>query len=238
MPEGRHLRRFHRGLYGLNPRGLGEHSGKNVSDVEKGSHQKHFLNAFVLPFDGDQPDDHGTDRHGDVPGDAEQLHASGNADKFADDVSEICNQNADHHEEGNAQAVFFPDQIAQALARDRSHAGAHLLHYDQGDRGRDHGPQEHVAELRAGLRIGQDAIGIVVNIRGDDARPHDGEEHQEPELPTSQEFHAHRPQGRSNWRNRTTRINAESIVWIYQFAELRNFFAKLPVRLGRLQNRS
>src|SRR5208282_2280485 len=225
LPEGGHLWRLDGGLDGLDPGRLGQHSGKYISDVEERSRQEDFLNALVLPFDCDEPDDHGADRHCDVLGDSEQPHASHDADKLAYDVSKIGDQNAEHHKEGNPQAVFFPDQIAQPLAGHRSHAGAHLLHYDQGDCSRDHGPQEHVAELRAGLRIGQDAVGIVVDIRGDEARSYYGKKQQEPELPTSQEFHARRPQAQSNWRNRTIRINAECDVWIDEFAKLVKFFA-------------
>ena len=106
-------------------------------------------------------------------------------DKFGDDVAEIRNQNPEHHQERDPQAEFFADQIAQSFAGNRPHAGAHLLHHDQGDRNRDHRPQQHVAELRAGLRIRQDAAGIVVDIRGDEARSYDGEKQQDPELPAS-----------------------------------------------------
>jgi hypothetical protein len=48
--------------------------------------------------------------------------------------------------------------------------------------------------LRARLRIHKDTAGIVVNIRGDEARPYDSKEQKEPELPTSQKFHARRSQ--------------------------------------------
>ena len=86
--------------------------------------------------------------------------------------------------------------------------------------------EQDVAELRAGLRIGQDAAGIVVDIRGDEARAYDGEEQQEPDLPASQEFHGRRPQRRSNWQNRTIRINAESGVWIGESAKLKSFLRR------------
>ena len=140
MLKGGQCRGLHRGLQGLNPRWLGQHSGKYVGDIEKRSRQEDLLHALVLAFDYDEPDDHGTDRHGDVLGDTEQFHASGNAGKLGDDVAEVRDQNTEHHEKRNSQAVFFADQIAQALARNRAHAGAHLLHYDQGDRNRDHRP--------------------------------------------------------------------------------------------------
>jgi hypothetical protein len=45
-------------------------------------------------------------------------------------------------------------------------------------------------ELRPGSRVGVDAIGIVVDIRGDKARSDYGEKQQQPGLPAFQESHA------------------------------------------------
>ncbi len=66
LSEGGHLWRFHRGLHSLNPCGLSEHSRKDISDVEKRRDQEDFLDALVLAFDCDEPDDHGADWHRDV----------------------------------------------------------------------------------------------------------------------------------------------------------------------------
>ena len=57
-----------------------------------------------------------------------------------------------------------------------AHARGHLLHHDEGDGGRDKRPQQGVAVLGAGLRVGQDAAGVVIDIGGDEARPDDREE--------------------------------------------------------------
>ena len=120
---------------------------------------------------------------------AEQFQAGRDADELRDDVAEVDDQNSDHHEERDAQAELLADQVAQAFAGDGAHAGAHFLHHDQRERDRDHGPKKKMSELGAGLRIGQDAAGIVVDVRGDKARPDDGEEQQDPGLPASQELH-------------------------------------------------
>ena len=40
-------------------------------------------------------------------------------------------------------------------------------------------------------RVGQDAAGIIVDVRGNESRPDYGKEQQDPDLPTSQEPHAH-----------------------------------------------
>ncbi len=46
-----------------------------------------------------------------------------------------------------------------------------------------------MSELGASLRVDQDATGIIVDIRGDKARPNDGKEQQDPGFPASQELH-------------------------------------------------
>jgi hypothetical protein len=54
--------------------------------------------------------------------------------------------------------------------------------------------------LGAGLRIRQDAVGIVVDIRGDEARAYYGKKEQNPDLPTSEEFHANSHRQKSDWQ--------------------------------------
>ena len=81
-------------------------------------------------------------------------------------------------EERDAEAELLADQIAQPLAGDRAHARRHLLHHDQRDGDRDHRPQQRVAELRAGLRVGEDAAGVVVDVGGDEARADHRQEQQ------------------------------------------------------------
>ena len=97
-----------------------------------------------------------------------------NTRKLAHDVAKVGEDQPNHHHEGDADSVFFPDQVAEALAGNGAHAGTHLLNHDQRDDGGQHGPQQQIAKLRAGGRIGPDAVGIVVDIRGDEARPHHG----------------------------------------------------------------
>ncbi len=52
--------------------------------------------------------------------------------------------------------------------------------HDQGKGDRDHGPEEKVSELRPGRRVGQDAAGIIVDIRCNKTRADDGKEQQNP----------------------------------------------------------
>ena len=63
----------------------------------------------------------------------------------------------------------------------------HLLHDDQRDRDRDHRPEQRVAELRARLRVGEDAAGVVVDVRRDEARADDGEQQHETRFPALEE---------------------------------------------------
>ena len=67
------------------------------------------------------------------------------------------------------------------FAGDGAHAGGHLLHDDEGDGGGDQGPQQRVAELGAGLRIGEDAAGIVIDVGGDEAGTEDGKNRRQTE---------------------------------------------------------
>ena len=86
-----------------------------------------------------------------------------------------------HGEEGDAQPELFADQVREPLAGDRAHARRHLLHHNQRDGGRDQRPEQGIAELGAGLRIGQDAAGIVVHVGGDEAGSHHREKGRQPE---------------------------------------------------------
>lgn len=51
-----------------------------------------------------------------------------------------------------------------------------------------------MAKLRAGSRVGVDAVSIVVDIRGDKTRADDGEKQQDPGLGTFQESHVRNSQ--------------------------------------------
>ncbi len=167
-----------------------QRSRENVSDIEERRCQENFLNALVLTFHHDQPNDHGTHRHSDVPRQAEQFEAGGDANKFRYHVAEVGDQNSEHHQKRDAQAELFADQIAQALAGHRAHAGGHLLHHDQRECDRDHGPEQKKSVLRAGLGIGEDAAGIVVDVGGDDPRSDYSQEQQGPASQSFQKSHA------------------------------------------------
>jgi hypothetical protein len=48
-----------------------------------------------------------------------------------------------------------------------------------------------MSKLGPGGRVGKDAAGIVIDVRGNKTRSDDGKKQQDPDLPTSQETHAH-----------------------------------------------
>ena len=116
--------RRHDGCFeSVQPGRLGQHSRDDVGDVKKRSRQKHFLHGLVLPLDHDQPDNHRTDGHRVVLAEAEQFQAARDSGKFRDHVAEIDDDQSDHHQERDAKAKLFANQVAQALAGDRAHAG-------------------------------------------------------------------------------------------------------------------
>ena len=98
-------------------------------------------------------------------------------------LPKLVTTSASISEERDAEAELLADQIAQPLAGDRAHARRHLLHDDQRDRDRNHRPQQRVAELRAGQRVGEDAAGVVVDVGRDEARADDGQHQHEPRAP-------------------------------------------------------
>ena len=105
------------------------------------------------------------------------------ADEFGDDVGVVDHDQQNHEDEGDAQAELFADEIAETFARNHAHAGAHLLHDDERDGDGNHGPEEGVAVLRAGLRVGEDAAGVVIDVGGNEAGTEHGQEEQDPDSP-------------------------------------------------------
>ncbi len=113
----------------------------------------------------------------------EQLQRAGDADELRDHVGVIDHHQQHHEHEGDAQAELFADKVAEALARDHAHASAHLLHHDERDGDGNHGPQQGVAVLRAGLRVGEDAAGVVIDIGGNESGTEHGQKKDDPDSP-------------------------------------------------------
>jgi len=70
-------------------------------------------------------------------------------------------------------------EVAQPHAGHGAEARRHLLHDDQRDRDRDERPEERVAVLGAGRRVGRDAAGVVAGVRRDEAGAEDAEKEEE-----------------------------------------------------------
>ena len=190
--ESRQSWRCYGGSQGIEPGRLRQYARNNVGDVEKRSGQENFLNGLVLPFDHDQPNNHRANRNGNVFRHAEQFHAAGDSGKLGNHVTEVADEDAQHHQEGDTQAVFFANQIAQPFAGHRAHAGAHLLNNNQGHCDRDHGPQEHVAELRL------DVIDQLLVVGRGGVDEHHFVADRLLVLPTSQESHVRSSRGLSH----------------------------------------
>jgi hypothetical protein len=107
-----------------------------------------------------------------------QVHRAGNADELRDHVGVVDHHQQHHQHKGEPQAELLADQVAQALAGDHAHAGAHLLHHDQRNGDGKDGPQQRIAVLRASLGVGEDAAGIVIDIGGDESGTENGQKQQ------------------------------------------------------------
>ena len=96
------------------------------------------------------------------------------------DVAEIGNAQDDHGDEGRAQTELFANQVGEPLAGHRAHPRRHFLNHDQRDGSGNQRPQQHVPELRAGLRISEDAARVVIDVGGNESGPEHGEKRQQP----------------------------------------------------------
>jgi hypothetical protein len=68
-----------------------------------------------------------------------------------------------------------------------------------------------MSELRPGGRVGQDAAGIIIDVRGNKSGSDYGKKQQDPDLPTFQQTHARISQTYEwNRLQRRNRINAGS----------------------------
>ncbi len=171
------------------PIGPRKHSGNDVCDIEKRCGEKDLFHALVVAFDHNQPDDGRRNGHADELGDVKKFHGAGHAGELRHYVGEVRRDQNQHHYKGDAQAIFFADQIAEAFAGARAHARGHLLHHNQRKSHGNDGPEKGVAELRAGERVGVDATGIIVNVGGNKSRADYCQKQQGLGLPALEPFH-------------------------------------------------
>ena len=152
--------------------------GDDVADVEPRRRAgRSSRRCAVGAAHDERPDDDRRQRHDDVtsrqPNSSRLLATPANS---ATTLPKLVTTSASISQERHAEAELLADQVAQPLAGDGAHARRHLLDDDQRDRDRDHRPQQRVAELRAGQRIGEDAAGVVVDVGGDEPGTDDREE--------------------------------------------------------------
>jgi hypothetical protein len=202
-----------------------QHSGDDVGDVKEGRTEKYLFDALVCAFHDDQPNDHGTNGNADVAMNAKQLQASSDAEEFGDHIAEIDDHERKHHEEGRANAKLFADKVAESLACGRAHARAHLLDHDQGDRDGQHGPEQRIPELRARLRVGEDAAGVVVHVGRDEAWADGGHEQQHLHPPARQyslRLHLSSAHIMSGFTSRMRSTPAETGSWLKSAGKKKN----------------
>ena len=111
------------------------------------------------------------------------MQRAGDTDELGDHVGVIDYDQQHHKDKGEAQAELLADKIAETLAGDHAHAGTHLLHHDERDGDGNHGPQKGVAVLRAGLRVGEDAAGVVIDISSNESGTENGQKEKDPDSP-------------------------------------------------------
>ena len=124
------MRRHKRGYQGIQPGWFRKYAGEDISHIEKGGHQENLFYRLVLPLHHDQPHDKRANRNRHKLRKPEQSQASRNARKLSYNVEEVQKKNPQHHKKRDAKPELLADQVAQALARDRSHARRDLLNHD------------------------------------------------------------------------------------------------------------
>ena len=179
------MRRLERGNKSFLPTRPRQHPRNDVGEVEKRRRQEDFFHALVGALYHQQPHHYGGNRHTHVAGNVEQLQTAGDSGELRNHVAEVGDDQPQHHEERNPQAIFFADEIAEPFTGGRAHARRHLLHHDQRDRHGDHDPEQKVAELCSSGGVGIDTAGVIVHVGGDEPRTNDGQEHQQADSPDS-----------------------------------------------------
>ncbi len=163
------------------PRRLGQDTRCHVCQIDGAGHQKDPFDHLVVGLEDQHPDQDRGDRHRDILADAQDLHAGRHAGELADGVAQV---GQDHHADDDRRgphAHGLADQIGQAFAGDHAQPGAHLLDNDQGQGDERHDPQQAIAIVGAGDGIGGDPTGVVIDVGGDDARPDNGQQGQQPD---------------------------------------------------------
>ena len=168
---------------------VGEDRRDGIGEEGQRHQHEHLLGHPVGAADDEQPDADRGDRHRRVLRHARERERGPDADELADADAEVRDQHGDRRERRPADPVLLPDQLGEALARDRAHPRRHLLHDDQRDVISDHHPDQVVAVLRADRRVGRDTAGVVAGVGGDQSRAEEGEQREE-----TREARATRPQ--------------------------------------------
>src|SRR5438477_8621810 len=130
LPEHFAGRWLYRGDESVDPGLFRQDPGEDISHIKERSHQENLFHGFVLAFEDDYPNDECADGNRDVLGKPEQFETTRDAGKLSDHIAEVDDQDADHHEEGNADPILFADEVAETLASDSSHTGRDLMNPD------------------------------------------------------------------------------------------------------------
>ena len=125
----------------------------------------------------------GGHRYRDIRADAEVLQREGDADEFGDDGQEVENEQVPDAEPAPEPAEPLVDQPGVPHAGDRAEPDHHLLVDDQHRDQQQQHPQQAVAIVLPGLRVGGHPARVVVADHHDQARTGDREERHQAAAP-------------------------------------------------------
>ena len=151
--------------------GCGERGRDHVGDRHEDPDPDEEVLHAAVAAEGDERDD--DDRgHGraDLRRDPEQAQGRPDPGELGHRRAEVGDEHGEHREGAPAHPVPLADQAHQPLAGREPEAGAHLLGEEQDDLAGEDDPQQRVAEVRAGQRVGRDPAGVVVGEAADEAR--------------------------------------------------------------------
>ena len=183
------------------PVGIGQDRREDVGEEHDDDRQEDALDRPIAGLDDERPDGHADDRHDDVARDPEHLERRRRAGELGHRVGDVGDQQDGHRERRRAHPEPVADEVRQALPGDHAEPGRHLLDDGQDDDRDREDPQQGQPGLGAHHAVGRDPARVVAGDPGDQPRPHDGQERDQPapaaEPPAQAQDVARRPGARA-----------------------------------------
>src|SRR5436190_1323021 len=148
-------------------------------------HEHRALPAPEVAADGDADQDDRRQRHDHVAVESEVFGGQRHADELRADDHEVQKEQAAYRVPAPEAAEALGDELGKTDAGDGAEPDDHLLVDDQDRHQQEQRPEQRVAEVLAGLRVGGDAARVVVAYQNDNAGPDDRREGEQPSAPRS-----------------------------------------------------